>query len=99
MVTAIDKHGNSHTYTLNIDYIIELEDADSTYSFMEDVSKLGDTLRISNLNRVCKALGSDVKEMLALGFTIEKIANIFTECMREAGFISEKPEPTPSSAE
>lgn len=99
MTVAIDKDGIERTFTLDIDYIITLEDADETYSFMEDVQSMGDKLRISNLNRLCKAIGSDFKTMLAFGFTIEKIADIFTECLREAGFISAKPDSEPSSTE
>lgn len=99
MVTAIDRNGNERTFSLDIDRIIAMEEADPNYSFFEEMQNLGEKIRISALNRVCKAIGSDFKEMLSLGFGIEKIVDIFGECLRESGFISEKQGAQSSSTE
>ena len=94
---ATDKFGNEHEFVVDIDYIIGLEMKDKTYSFMKDMESFERLPRIATVDIMAHAVGSSLKDMMALGFGIAEIAKIFMDAFAEAGFISENPEPDSSS--
>lgn len=85
---ATDKFGEVHEYKLDINAILEAEAKDPEYSFLHDLQSMGNKPRLTTLARIANSVGGDLQSMLALGFTMDKIADIFTKCLEEAGFIS-----------
>ena len=86
------------TFELDIDKILEMEAKDPDYSLMDDLSGLdSDKMRFSAFDRMARVLGSDLKQMTKDGVTIEDQMDIFIECLKEAGFISEEPASASSS--
>ena len=94
---ATDKNGEVHEFTVDIDYIIGLEMKDRTYSFMKEMESFEAIPRIATVDVMAHAVGSSLKDMIAMGFGIGEIAKIFMDAFAEAGFISVNPAPEQSS--
>lgn len=88
------------TYELDIDRILEMEAKDPNYSFMDDLANVdSDKIRFTAFDRMARVLGSDLKQMIKDGVTVEDLMNIFIGCLKEAGFISGEPASASSSVQ
>lgn len=89
---AIDNKGIEHDFVLDIDAVIQMESEDEDFSFIDCLSSFNKKVKLSNLDKICKAIGTDLKSMLAMGFTIDKIMDITKQCIEDAGFFSAQQE-------
>ncbi len=87
-----DKFGQQHEYKLDIKAILDAESKDPSYSFLHDLEQMGTMPRLTTLARIATSVGGDLESMLSYGFTMDKIADIFTKCLEESGFISAEQE-------
>lgn len=86
------------TFELDIDKILEMEASDPKYSIFAELDGLdSDNIRLTMFDHIARFVGSDLKQMIRDGIRIEDIATIFTECLKESGFISEEPASASSS--
>ena len=84
------KNGETHHFELDLDKICALEEADKEYSFLQEVSDLGENPRLSTLCRIAEVIGSDYKTLTkTYGYTMGDVVDIFIGCMSELGFQSD----------
>lgn len=87
------KDGKTFSYFLDLDMILDREEKDPNYSFLDEVSKLGEgKFRVTTLNEMCKFVGTTYKEFIKTGLTIDDLTEILIECIKEAGFFTETPD-------
>lgn len=87
------KDGKTYSFALDLDRILEMEEKDENYSFLDEVSKLGEgKFRVTTLNNMCKFMGTTYKDYIKTGLTVDNLSDILIECIKEAGFFTETPE-------
>lgn len=83
---------NVHEFQMNLEKIMELENADPEFTLFDLVNCMGEKVRFTRIEQICNLIGWTYKDMLAEGYTYEDLANIVAECVEELGFTSEPPE-------
>ena len=84
--------GLDHVFRIDVDALAAYEDAHPDWSIMDDIQQ-ADKVRVTALNRLSTFLGYPYAEFVALGFTVQDLADIYVECMRsDLGF------PTPEDS-
>lgn len=87
----IEKNGVMYTFSLDTDYILDLEAKDPSFSFFEELGKLGEDMRLTTLFNLTKFIGWNYRDFVAKGFTMDDLVGILSDCMEELGFRSATP--------
>jgi len=91
MVKVTSKKGVEKDLCLDFDAIVAMEEKTPGYSFLEEMDKLGDTPKLSTIDRLTRLIydGKGWKEFVADGFTIRDLTTVLRGSMAELGFTSE----------
>lgn len=93
-VTRRSRNGQDIYFRLDINAIVEYENAHPEWSIMDDITGLANKVRLSTLDRLCGFMGYSYSEFIGMGFRMDDLAGIFGEVLVEdLGF------PTPESSE
>lgn len=86
MVERVGKSGTSHSFALDVGWILAEEARDPTYSFFKDLEVIADNPRLTLVARMAQAMGEDFAQ-ICKEFSIFELVEIFAECCKESGFI------------
>ena len=80
------KDGIEHLFRIDIDAVAAYEEAHPDWSIMDDIGS-ADRVRVSALDRLAGFLGYRYADFVALGFTLQDLAEIYADCLRtDLGF-------------
>ena len=91
MVKVTSKNGIEKDLCLDFDAIVEMEEKNPGYSFLEEMDKLSDTPKLSTIDRLTRLIyeGKGWREFVKDGFTIDDLTTVLKGSMAELGFTSE----------
>ena len=92
MVEVTSKTGITKDLSLDFDSIVGYEEAHPEYSFLEDVGKMADNMKLSTLDRLTKLVydGQGWKQFVKDGFTMNDLSTAILESLKELGFTQEE---------
>lgn len=87
--------GEEVDFHIDLDAILQMEAEDPKFSLMALAESISDNVRLTDLAKLCRIVGWDMKDFFAHGFNVQDLMTILVECMGELGFTSAQD--TPSS--
>lgn len=86
--------GETHDFHIDIGAMVEMEAKDPDFSIMAISERFDKAFRMTDFVILAKCIGWDLEDLMAHGYNLKDLSDIFVACFGELGFTSAQDTPT-----